>query len=263
MATAGRVLLMSKGAWVSGTSYSPMDYVYYGGNSYVCKSASSGTTTPDNDTTHWQLMASGFDMDMITQTITNEQNKIASDAAVYAETVKLEAQDAALAADIATVETTSTASKAYSVGEYLVYNNQLYKVTSAIASGGTLTVGTNISATSAGGELTSIKDALSPWETVTNTSLTGSEYGDIYFWKVGRLVFFSYGLGSATLNQGTHIIGTLPEAFRPIATATVDIWANGATNEANITITTNGAVQVRTLTAITYMQGSGCYISAS
>ena len=161
MATAGRVLLMSKGAWVSGTSYSPMDYVYYGGNSYVCKSATSGTTTPDNDTTHWQLMASGFDMDMITQTITNEQNKIASDAAVYAETVKLEAQDAALAADIATVETTSTASKAYSVGEYLVYNNQLYKVISAIASGGTLTVGTNISATSAGGELTSIKESLS------------------------------------------------------------------------------------------------------
>lgn len=161
MATAGRVLLMSKGAWASGTSYSPMDYVYYGGNSYVCKSATSGTTTPDNDTTHWQLMASGFDMDMITQTITNEQNKIASDAAVYAETVKLEAQDAALAADIATVETTSTASKAYSVGEYLVYNNQLYRVTASIASGGTLTVGTNISATSAGGELTSIKDALS------------------------------------------------------------------------------------------------------
>lgn len=163
MATAGRVLLMSKGAWVSGNEYVPMDYVYYGGNSYVCKSATSGTTTPDNDTTHWQLMASGFDMDMITQTITNEQNKIASDAAVYAETVKLEAQDAALAANIATVETTSTASQPYSVGQYLVLGGILYKVTTAIASGGTITPGTNVDRDTVGGELTSLKDALSPF----------------------------------------------------------------------------------------------------
>ena len=159
MATAGRVLLISKGAWVSGNEYVPMDYVYYGGNSYVCKSATSGTTTPDNDTKHWQLMASGFDMDMITQTITNEQNKIASDAAVYAETVKLEAQDAALAANIATVETTSTASQPYSVGQYLVLGGILYKVTTAIASGGTITPGTNVDRDTVGGELTSLKDA--------------------------------------------------------------------------------------------------------
>lgn len=205
MATAGRVLLMSKGAWVSGTSYSPMDYVYYGGNSYVCKSATSGTTTPDNDTTHWQLMASGFDMDMITQTITNEQNKIASDAAVYAETVKLEAQDAALAADIATVETTSTASKAYAVGDYLIYNNQLYRVTSAIASGGTLTVGTNISATSAGGELTSIKDALStklPTDiVVSGTNVTKIEYTSSANSGNGSTQYILYTFADGTKRQ--------------------------------------------------------------
>lgn len=108
-----------------------------------------------------------------------------------------------------------------------------------------------------------LKESLSTLQTVTNTSITGSGYGDIYFWKVGRLVYFYYGLGSSTLDSGIHTIGTIPEAYRPITTVCYDIWANGAANEANIAITTNGAVQVRTLTAITYMQGSGCYITAS
>ena len=48
--------------------------------------------------------------------------------------------------DLATVESTATASKAYAVKNYLVYNGQLYKVTSAIASGGTITPGTNVTA---------------------------------------------------------------------------------------------------------------------
>jgi len=42
------------------------------------------------------------------------------------------------------VETNTTASKSYSVGETLVLNGQMYKVTAAIAQGATLTVGTNI-----------------------------------------------------------------------------------------------------------------------
>ena len=48
--------------------------------------------------------------------------------------------------NIATVEETSTASQNYAVGDYLIYDNQLYKVTSAISSGGTITVGTNVTA---------------------------------------------------------------------------------------------------------------------
>ena len=63
--------------------------------------------------------------------------------------------------NLATIETTSTASKAYSVGDYLVYKGQLYEVTSAIASGGTLTVGTNIVATTVGNVLSTINSNLS------------------------------------------------------------------------------------------------------
>lgn len=47
---------------------------------------------------------------------------------------------------IAPVESAQV-SQAYSVGQYLIYDYTLYKVTSAIASGGTITVGTNVTAT--------------------------------------------------------------------------------------------------------------------
>lgn len=61
---------------------------------------------------------------------------------------------------LATVESTSTASQAYAVGDYLVYNGILYKVISAIDSGETLTPNTNIEATTAGAELTSLNNGL-------------------------------------------------------------------------------------------------------
>lgn len=47
-----------QGAWVSGTSYSVDDAVGYGGASWFCISATSGTTAPDSDPTHWALLAS-------------------------------------------------------------------------------------------------------------------------------------------------------------------------------------------------------------
>ena len=53
-------------------------------------------------------------------------------------------------ASLATIEPTSSASKAYAAGDYLVYNGQLYKVGStAISQGQTLTPGGNIEAATA------------------------------------------------------------------------------------------------------------------
>ena len=62
--------------------------------------------------------------------------------------------------NIATIEETSTASQAYSVGDYLVYQGVLYKVTSAISQGGALTVGSNITSTSVGDELAKIESTV-------------------------------------------------------------------------------------------------------
>ena len=64
------------------------------------------------------------------------------------------------ASTLATVETGTSASRAYSAGDYLVYNGVLYEVTTAISSGQTLTPGTNISATTVGDELTSLNNGL-------------------------------------------------------------------------------------------------------
>lgn len=47
-----------QGSWVSGDPYVADDAVGYGGASYFCILATSGTTTPDVDTTHWALLAS-------------------------------------------------------------------------------------------------------------------------------------------------------------------------------------------------------------
>lgn len=62
--------------------------------------------------------------------------------------------------NIARVESGTTATKAYVVGEYVVVGGQLYRVTASIASGGTFTPGTNVSATSVGNRLQSIETSV-------------------------------------------------------------------------------------------------------
>ena len=47
-----------QGEWVSGTSYVADDAVGYDGASWFCILATSGTTAPDVDSTHWALLAS-------------------------------------------------------------------------------------------------------------------------------------------------------------------------------------------------------------
>lgn len=56
-------------------------------------------------------------------------------------------EDKADKTDIATVESGTTASRAYSVGELVYVSGTLYRVKTAIASGTTFTVGTNIEVT--------------------------------------------------------------------------------------------------------------------
>ena len=60
---------------------------------------------------------------------------------------------------VAVIET-SPAAASHAAGDYIVWNGQLYKVTAAISAGQTLTVGTNITATTAGAELASLNNDL-------------------------------------------------------------------------------------------------------
>lgn len=55
--------------------------------------------------------------------------------------------------EVANIETSSTASQAYTKGSYLCFDNKVCKVTTAITSGATLAIGTNLSQVSLCGEL--------------------------------------------------------------------------------------------------------------
>ena len=60
---------------------------------------------------------------------------------------------------IAPTESAMKATRNYSVNQFLIVNNQLYKVTSAIASGATITVGSNVTATTIADVLTTLLNA--------------------------------------------------------------------------------------------------------
>ena len=98
---------------------------------------------------------------------------------------------------LATVESTSTASQAHAVGDYLVYNGILYRVTAAISSGQTLVPGTNITDTTAGAELASLNNGLtSHYVELDSTDITASS-GTI---KDGSIVRISYNNHNITIN---------------------------------------------------------------
>ena len=70
--------------------------------------------------------------------------------------------------NIANIETSSTASKAYSVGEYFWYNNTLYCCTVDITSGGTITPNTNCVAAKLGGDVSDLNSTINDF--IENTS---------------------------------------------------------------------------------------------
>lgn len=59
--------------------------------------------------------------------------------------------------NVAPIETSSKSSRNYAVGDYMCYAGHLYKVTAAITSGTTITVGTNITATTVMDEIKALQ----------------------------------------------------------------------------------------------------------
>lgn len=81
------------------------------------------------------------------------------------------------AKNIATIEDSNVASQAYSVGNFLILDGQLYRVTNAIAQGGTITVGTNVTLDSVGSELKSLKSQLINFNSFPFYSVCGVSHG--------------------------------------------------------------------------------------
>lgn len=83
------------------------------------------------------------DADSVTFTYTDDHSSITD----------LADEASALLANIATIENSSKASKAYAKNDYMIYDGSFCKVTSAISSGGMITIGTNVSKTTIAAEL--------------------------------------------------------------------------------------------------------------
>lgn len=105
------------------------------------------------------------------------------------------------AGSVATVET-AQATQNHSAGEYILLDKQLYIVTAAVSVGETFVEGTNISATSIGGELKALNNGLTSFEM--------------------RKVNFSYSIaanGNTHGNLYTLINNNMPSGYRFLAFA--------------------------------------------
>lgn len=82
---------------------------------------------------------------------------------------KYDIRDKAIREIVAHEEASSTASRAYAVGEPFIYNNLLYRATASIAQGGTITPGTNCETVPGGigGEVGELKSAITSMNTAT------------------------------------------------------------------------------------------------
>lgn len=75
--------------------------------------------------------------------------------------------------NIATIESGTTASKAYAVGDRMVLDGLLYKVTSAITQGGTITIGSNVILDALADDVAAVEGKIG------NTSISGIGNGTI------------------------------------------------------------------------------------
>lgn len=107
------------------------------------------------------------------------------------------------------IQTSTTASRAYAKGDYFVLNGVLYRVTTAIANGGTITIGTNAIATNVGAELnTTIKTLgfLKAGLSITGASTIGSFTLPAGEWLFLERVYASAaGEVALTINGGVSL----------------------------------------------------------
>ena len=130
--------------------------------------------------------------------------------------------DKAPKTDIATVEPTNVASRAYSIGELVYVNGNLYKVITAISGGATFTVGTNIQSANVSDTVENIQNSVETLSkgkitNVYNLSLPCSAGYGAYI-----LTIFTHGVGAdiirilvsgGSIDSKSLISGTTPSAI--------------------------------------------------
>lgn len=108
-----------------------------------------------------------------------------------------------LLGNFATVEPLSTATKAYKVGDKLVYNNTMYRVTSAISIGGMIIPGTNAVATTLEAELYRFGQVMeySAYSTAITPPVSDAVLVETDTLPVGTYLIFAYAEAASTLSS--------------------------------------------------------------
>lgn len=160
---------------------------------------------------------------------------------------KIVSAGSVLPGSVATVEV-SPATQNHSVGEFILYGGQLYSVTSAITAGQSLTPGTNISSTSAGDELSSLKAGLI---NKTSSEIMWNQYTAQGSSPIHKVTKYMQGLHvefvvtyNINIPAGTTFAG-LPENYRPSNTTIIPaiiVTSDGTTIYSYVYVTTAGAI---------------------
>ena len=148
VATSSADGLMSK------SDKAKLDGISSGGDAVTIKTVKvNGTAlTPDSNKA----------VNVTVPTLANNATTTAGGMALDARMGKTLADQASqLAKNTAQIETAGTATSAHSVGEYVMISNALYKVTASVAKGDTWIIGTNVTATNVGSEISALNSSLS------------------------------------------------------------------------------------------------------
>lgn len=144
MAVAGRVLIIPKGDWNADTTYKPLDLVSYNASAWLCKQTCVGLAPSATNEAYWFKMSSialannlntsetGFALDARQGRALNQafSELQAGNTVLETEVTNLTATVNGLMGTNIASEYDSTAT--YEVGEYVTYNNDLYKCIEAI-----------------------------------------------------------------------------------------------------------------------------------
>lgn len=145
---------------------------------------------------------------------------------------------------IAPCETTTTASRNYAVGEYVIVDGYVYRVKTAISSGATFTVGTNI-------ELSPVGDNIEWGEVPLDLSGMASNITNrgCFCRKFGKMVFLNIDV-AVTGSSSSSMGAILPAGYRPYSNVNA-VMADG-TGNGYVTVLINGYGNVTI-----YPKGSG------
>lgn len=156
----GKVGLLLRGAWDSSTDYAALDVVSHYGYSYAARVANKNVEPSAETSAYWQPLAESTS---VLATMLGYKNDAADSATAAAESATAAATSASSATDALANEAADfSSSKAYAIGDYVIYNNgthkYLYRFTAAHSAGAW--VGTDATQVALADDVSTLKSAV-------------------------------------------------------------------------------------------------------